>query len=87
MSESVTIDEKGRLVLPKGARERAGIKLRSRLLVEVRGPGIIELRDYETLSHSVQKVAAKKLAGWKEEEHREDKSLFKLSKEEEDAAR
>lgn len=87
MAESVTIDEKGRLVLPKDARRRAGIKPRSRLLVEVRGPGIIELRDYEMLSLAVQKVAAKKLAGWKEEKHREEKLLFKLSKDEEDAAR
>jgi len=87
MAESVTIDEKGRLVIPKDARRRAGIKPRSRLLVKVRGPGIIELRDYETLSQAVQKVAVKKLTGWREAEHREEKLLFKLSKEAEDANR
>ncbi|MHB1867971.1 MAG: AbrB/MazE/SpoVT family DNA-binding domain-containing protein [Nitrososphaerales archaeon] len=82
MTQSVaTIDEKGRLVLPRDSRRKAGIKSRSKLLVEVRGPGIIELRDFEHLSKRVQTVAAKKLTGWKEEEHKEELLLSKLSKE------
>lgn len=85
MSESVTIDEKGRLVIPRDARRRAGLKAGSRLLVDVRGPGIIELRDYETLSRAVKKIAAEKLSGWREEAHKEDKLLLKLQGEEKDA--
>ena len=84
-AESVTIDEKGRLVLPKDARLRAGIKPRSKLLVEVTGPGVIELRDYDTLLKAVQKVAVRKLAGWKEKEHKEDKLFFKLLEESDNA--
>ncbi|MGI0080324.1 MAG: AbrB/MazE/SpoVT family DNA-binding domain-containing protein [Nitrososphaerales archaeon] len=80
MAQSVTIDEKGRIVIPKEARERAGIKSRTKLSIEVRGPGIIQLRDYEIMTRAVQNVAMKKLKGWKEEDHKEDKLLFKLSK-------
>jgi len=80
MTYSVTIDKKGRLVLPKDTRLKAGIKPRARLIVEVRGPGVIELRDYDTLLQEVQNVASKKLTGWKEEDHKEEKLLARLSK-------
>jgi AbrB family looped-hinge helix DNA binding protein len=80
MAYAVTIDKKGRLVLPKESRQKAGINQNSRLIVEVKGPGIIQLRDYDVLLHDVHKVAAKKLTGWKEEEHKEEKLLAKLSK-------
>ena len=80
MAHSVTIDKKGRLVLPKESRRRAGLSQNSRLIVEVKGPGIIQLRDYDTLLKEVQKVASKKLTGWKEEEHKEEKLLGRLSK-------
>jgi AbrB family looped-hinge helix DNA binding protein len=80
MSETVTIDRKGRLVLPKRVRERAGIRPRTKLLAEVRGPGIVELRDSTALLEKVREVAAKKLTGWKEAEHEEDRTLMKLAK-------
>jgi len=80
MSETVTVDDKGRMVLPRRVREKAGIKLRAKLLAEVKGPGIVELRDSSVLIAKVQKVAAKKLTGWKEEEHKEDKLLKELVK-------
>jgi AbrB family looped-hinge helix DNA binding protein len=87
MARYVTLDEKGRIVLPSDTRRRAGLKPGSKLLVEVRGAGITELRDYNTLSSEVQRVAAKKLTGWREEEHREEKLLTKLSKDSENATR
>lgn len=86
MTESVTIDEKWRLVLPKEVRRRAGIKPKSKLLVEVKGPGIIELRDSEVLFRRVQQIAARKLTGWREDEHREEKLLFRLAEESSDAS-
>jgi len=73
MTETITIDEKGRMVLPKRVREKAGIKLGSRLIVDVRGPGVVEIRDAAILIERVHRVAAKKLTGWREEEHKEDK--------------
>ena len=80
MAYSVSIDKKGRLVLPKESRQRAGISEKSRLVVEVKGPGIIQLRDYDALLQEVHKVASKKLKGWKEEEHKEEKLLTRISK-------
>jgi bifunctional DNA-binding transcriptional regulator/antitoxin component of YhaV-PrlF toxin-antitoxin module len=78
LARSVTLDEKGRVLLPSEARRKAGIRPRARLLVEVRKTGVIELKDYDLLSREVHKVASKKLAGWKEEEHKEEKLLTKL---------
>lgn len=79
VSETVTVDNKGRMVLPKSVREKAGIKLHARLLAEVKGPGVVELRDSTVLIRKVREVATKKLTGWKEEEHREDKLLKELA--------
>lgn len=80
MGQSVTIDEKGRILLPSDARRKAGIRPKAKLLVEVRGAGVIELKDYDLLTQEVRKVAAKKLTGWKEDEHKEEKLLMRLSK-------
>ena len=85
MAQSVTLDEKGRIILPREARRKAGIKPRSKLLVEVRGAGIIQLRDFNTLSTKVLKVAEKKLTGWREDEHMEEKLLVRLSKDTQNA--
>lgn len=75
MSELVSIDQKGRLVLPKRIRTRAGIRSGTSLVAEVKGDGVVELRDSGALLNEVQRVAARKLTGWKEEEHREDRML------------
>ena len=80
MIEPVKIDEKGRMVLPKRIRVKAGIRSGSTLLVEVKGQGIVELRDSTALLDKLQRVAVKKLTGWKEEEHKEDKLLLKAAK-------
>ncbi|MBI3859258.1 MAG: AbrB/MazE/SpoVT family DNA-binding domain-containing protein [Thaumarchaeota archaeon] len=80
MIETVTIDEKGRMVLPKKVREKAGIRLGTKLVADVRGPGIVELRDSAVLVEKVQEVAAKKLTGWKEEEHKEDRLIMDYAK-------
>jgi len=41
---------------------------------------VIELKDCDLLGREVRKVAAKKLAGWKEQEHKEEKLLMRLSR-------
>ena len=80
MIEPVKIDEKGRMVLPKRIRVKAGIRSGSTLLVEVKGQGIVELRDSTALLDKLQRVAVKKLTGWKEEEHKADRLLPKAAK-------
>lgn len=79
MAQSAIVDDKGRILLPKDVRRKAGIKTRAKLLVEARGAGVIQLRDFEALTRKVQKVGRKKLRGWKEEEHKEDELLLKLA--------
>ena len=78
MARLVTVDEKGRIVLPDDVRKEAGIKPKSKLLVEAHGEGVLELRDYDLLLEEVHKVAAKKLSGWREDEHTKEKLLMRL---------
>jgi bifunctional DNA-binding transcriptional regulator/antitoxin component of YhaV-PrlF toxin-antitoxin module len=80
MAQSATMDDRGRILLPIDARRKAGIKANAKLLIEVQGAGVIQLKDYNALTRKVQKIATKKLQGWKEEEHKEDKLLLKLSR-------
>lgn len=69
MSETVAVDEKGRLVLPKKIREEAGIVPKSTLLVRISGAGRIELSNPGILTEEAQRIGRKKLSGWREEEH------------------
>ncbi len=69
MSETVSIDEKGRLVLPKKVRQEAHISTRSKLVVRASGVGRVELSDPKVLTAQAQVIGAKKLSGWKEEDH------------------
>ena len=70
MSETVSIDEKGRLVLPKRVRQEAHIGVRTKLVARASGVGRVELSDPKVLTAQAQDVGAKKLAGWKEEDHK-----------------
>lgn len=81
MSVTVTIDEKGRLILPKKVREKAGIKANTRLVAEVKGEGRIELFDPDLLMRRAQEVGSRKLAGWREEDHEAAEILSRLMKE------
>lgn len=69
MSDTVSIDEKGRLVLPKKIREEAGIVPKSILLVRVSGAGRIELSNSDLLTQEARRIGKKKLSGWSEDEH------------------
>lgn len=69
MDAKVAIDKKGRLVLPKKVREEARIGLNARLVVRAIDEGRIELFDPELLLKKAQEIGARKLAGWREEEH------------------
>lgn len=45
VSETVTLDRKGRLVLPKGIREAAHLRVNATLVIGATGEGHIELLD------------------------------------------
>ena len=69
MAEMVTVDDKGRIVLPRKIRKQAKIGTNVRLIAYVSGPGKVELSDPVVLLAKAREIGAKKLAGWKEEEH------------------
>jgi bifunctional DNA-binding transcriptional regulator/antitoxin component of YhaV-PrlF toxin-antitoxin module len=80
MSESVTMDEKGRLVLPKRVRESARISPNTKLVAVARGVGVVELYDLALSIAKAQEIGAKKLAGWREEDHETDALVFELAR-------
>jgi bifunctional DNA-binding transcriptional regulator/antitoxin component of YhaV-PrlF toxin-antitoxin module len=81
MSEAVSIDKKGRLVLPKRVRVEAHIDVDRQLIARAIGVGRVELLDPEVLSAKAQDIGRKKLAGWKEENHEATEHLYKSMKE------
>ncbi len=77
MSETVSVDEKGRLVLPKKVREKAHIGVNVKLVAKASGVGRVELSDPSLLIAQAQEIGAKKLAGWKEEDHQATSYLLR----------
>ena len=69
MNETVLVDSKGRLVLPKAVRAQARIDVNHELVVKVTGVGRVELLDPSVLMTKAQEIGTKKLAGWKEIDH------------------
>jgi bifunctional DNA-binding transcriptional regulator/antitoxin component of YhaV-PrlF toxin-antitoxin module len=69
MKETVSVDAKGRLVLPKKIREEARIGVNTKLVARASGVGRVELSDPRILTTKAQAIGGKKLAGWKEESH------------------
>jgi bifunctional DNA-binding transcriptional regulator/antitoxin component of YhaV-PrlF toxin-antitoxin module len=69
MSATISLDKKGRLVLPKKVREAAGISVETELLARASGAGRVELSDPEVLRTRAREIGAKKLSGWVEERH------------------
>jgi len=69
MEETVSVDGKGRLVLPKSIRIEAEIEVNHDLVAKAIGPGIVELFDPDILMARAQDIGARKLASWKESDH------------------
>lgn len=82
MSESVTIDNKGRVLLPKKLRKAAGLALPGQAVATVVGEGRIELVAVDPEMKRARQIARMKLAGWREEEHEAEKLALHLAKKE-----
>lgn len=80
MSEIVSIDKKGRLVLPKRVRAEAHIDVERKLVARATGVGRVELFDPDVLVAKAQDIGRKKLAGWKEEDHETTEHIIKSMK-------
>ena len=81
MSETVTVDEKERLVLPKRIREKARIGVNTKLVVTSKGVGRVELSDPKIDIARAQEIGSKKLIGWKEEDHQAAAYLLRSMRE------
>jgi len=80
MGEAVSMDKRGRLVLPKRVRLEAHINVESELVARAVGVGRVELLDPKVLSAKAQEIGRKKLAGWREDEHEATEELSELMK-------
>ena len=80
MEYMVSIDERGRVLIPGEVRRRVGLRGRSRVLIRVREDGVIELVPLERLFGEVSKIFEEKFQGWREEEHEASRILEDLVK-------
>lgn len=75
MGVVVTVDKKGRIVLPKKIRESVEIRTPGKVLILSRGKRI-EIVPVDARLLRARKIASRKLKDWKEEEHRGEKLLM-----------
>lgn len=76
----VSVDDRGRVLLPREVRERLGIRGRDRLVLRLRSDGVIEMYRLEELRAAVEEVARRKLRGWREEDHEATRLLEVLAR-------
>ncbi len=80
--KTIEIDPKGRVVIPKDVRERSGISAPGELVVTVEGIGKITLQSSEASLKKAQQIGRRKLSGWREDQHEEEKLALKLARRE-----
>ena len=80
--KTVGIDPKGRVVIPKDIREQSGISTPGELMLTVEGLGKITLQSIETNLRRAQQIGRRKLSGWREDRHEEDKIALELTRRE-----
>ncbi len=78
------MDKKGRAVIKKDILEKAGIRTPCTMLASVKPGGVIELKGIGEKLARAKALGAKKLKGWREEDHAGEKLLFKMVKHETD---
>jgi len=69
------VDDRGRIVIPAEARRRAGLRAGSRVVVRVKGGGVVEIVPLDRLLEEVAAIFEEKLKGWREEEHEASRLL------------
>ena len=78
MEYVVTLDERGRIVLPVEVRRRFGVKGRRKVLLRVREDNVIELAILNKLYDSVVEAFENRFKNWKEEDHEASKLLSEI---------
>ena len=74
----VKVDEKGRAIIRKRLLKAAGIETPCTVLATIKGEGLIELKVISDNLTRAEKIAAQKLRGWREEEHKGEKLLNEM---------
>jgi len=74
----VSIDERGRILLPSELRRRLGLRKGDKVVIKVRDEGVIELYLLSRLYSKVSNVFEEKFKNWREEDHEASKLLFKM---------
>ncbi|OYT30647.1 MAG: AbrB family transcriptional regulator [Thermofilum sp. ex4484_79] len=80
MEYVVTLDERGRIVIPIEVRKRLGIRGKRKVLLRIREDNVIELIILNKLYDSVVKVFESKFKDWKEKDHEASKLLSEMMK-------
>lgn len=81
MATVVTIDQKGRMVIPKRLREKANIHVPGKLVMVSKEEGCIEIIQAEEDLKRAKRIAAQKLKGWREEAHKGEQVLREIIRE------
>lgn len=74
----VSIDERGRILIPAEVRRELGIGKGSQLILRVVGEGRVELVPLDRELSEVARLFEEKLKGWREEDHEAAKLLSKV---------
>ena len=81
MSYVVTIDDRGRILLPADVRRKLGLRKGSKLVLRVAEGGRLEAVPLERELERVAEVFRRRFAGWREEDHEATALLFGVVRE------
>uniref|UniRef100_A0A7J3X8N6 AbrB/MazE/SpoVT family DNA-binding domain-containing protein n=1 Tax=Thermofilum pendens TaxID=2269 RepID=A0A7J3X8N6_THEPE len=76
MDYVVTVDDRGRVLLPVDVRRRLGLRKGSKLILRVVEGGRLEAIPLERELERVAEVFKRKFAGWREEDHEATTTLL-----------
>ena len=79
MEYVVTIDERGRIVIPIEVRRKLGIKGKRKVLLKVKDNKSIELIVFDKLYEDITATFEEKFKDWKEEDHEASKFLLRMT--------
>ncbi len=78
MEYVVTIDERGRIVIPAEVRRRLGIRGKRRVLLRVKGSGSLEIVLSDRIYEEVARAFEEKFKGWREEDHEASRLALRM---------
>ncbi len=80
MEYVVSIDDRGRIIIPGEVRRRLNIKSGARIILRVRKDDIVELIPLSRLSEEVSRIFEDKFKDWREDLHEASKLLERMVK-------